>query len=511
MTLVHWLYLGVALLVMVALILRKEIVLPCILGIFLIGLAYTQNVISAVSILYNSVVVSATELLGIIIVIALITTLSKGLASLGSDELMIRPMAKLIRGRQSAFFIVGAVMLVFSWFLWPSPAVALIGALLLPVAIKAGLPAIWVAVSMNIFGHGIGLSSDFFIQGAPSITAGAAGVDTNAILLSSVPVWATMSLVIIAVSYVFFRRDMKALDASSAAKGTASAKAQAVSTTTQAGQKTGASLSSSVPASQPTESLNSSDGAAFGKLDVALQALGTAQPANPGEQRVFTPFAKFIAVLTPFAFVLDIVLMIVFELRGGDATALVGGTALLLLSIIMVFRGDFLGNLDVIADYVREGFQFALKIFAPVVVIAAFFFLGNGEIALKVFGEGAPNILGDVSFALSNSVAIGKIPAVGIETLVAIITGMDGSGFSGLPIVGSIAQAFGVDAGFNVAALAALGQAVTVWVGGGTIIPWGVIPVAAICDVPPADLARKNLIPVACGILAAAVVTVFLI
>lgn len=486
MGLIHWLYLGVALLVMVALVLRKEIVLPCILGIFLIGLAYSGDVISAVSVLYKSIVVSATELLGIIIVIALITTLSKGLASLGSDELMIRPMAKLIRGQQSAFFIVGAVMLIFSWFLWPSPAVALIGALLLPVALKAGLPAIWVAVSMNIFGHGVGLSSDLFIQGAPAITANAAGVDIATLMSSSIPIWGTMSAVVIAVSYVLFRRDMKALAAETATGAQPQDSAQ--------------SPASVAPAIADT-----------GKLAVALESQGNTQPPLPCDERVFTPFARFIAILTPLAFVVDIVLMILFELRGGDATALVGGTALLLLSIIMMFRGDFLSGLDAIADYIREGFQFALKIFAPVVVIAAFFFLGNGGIAAEVFGEGAPNILGDVGFALSNAVTIGKVPAVGIETLTAIITGMDGSGFSGLPIVGSIAQTFGAEAGYNVASLAALGQVVTVWVGGGTIIPWGVIPVAAICNVPAADLARKNLIPVGCGILAAALVTIFLI
>jgi hypothetical protein len=176
-----------------------------------------------------------------------------------------------------------------------------------------------------------------------------------------------------------------------------------------------------------------------------------------------------------------------------------------------MFKGDFLGNLEVVADYIREGFQFALKIFAPVVVIAAFFFLGNGEVAVQVLGDAAPNILGDVGLALSNAITIGRIPVVGIETLVAVITGMDGSGFSGLPIVGSIAQTFGSQTGYNVAALASLGQVVTVWVGGGTLSPWGVIPVAAICDVSAADLARKNLIPVSCGIAAAAVVTVFLI
>jgi hypothetical protein len=390
-------------------------------------------------------------------------------------------MAKLVRGRQSAFFIVGSVMLIFSWFLWPSPAVALIGALLLPVALKAGLPAIWVAVSMNIFGHGVGLSSDFFIQGAPSISANAAGVSVNSIIISSVPIWGVMSVVVITVSYILFRRDMKLLDASKAAAKTAPF----------------------VPAPD----------AGVSKLDVARESLELEKDARTSlsEDRVFTPFAVFVSILTPIAFVADIVLMILFEIRGGDATALVGGTALLLLCIIMIFNGNFLGNLDIIADYIREGFHFALKIFAPVVVIAAFFFLGNGEIAGKVFGEGAPNILGDVGFALSNAITIGKIPCVGIETLVALITGMDGSGFSGLPITGSVAQTFGLQAGYNVAALAALGQVVTVWVGGGTIIPWGVIPVAAICDVSAADLARKNLIPVLCGIAAAAVVTVFLI
>jgi hypothetical protein len=32
-------------------------------------------------------------------------------------------------------------MMVISWFFWPSPAVALLGAVLLPVALRAGLPA----------------------------------------------------------------------------------------------------------------------------------------------------------------------------------------------------------------------------------------------------------------------------------------------------------------------------------------------------------------------------------
>ncbi|MGO0943910.1 hypothetical protein ACTPD5_22815, partial [Clostridioides difficile] len=38
---------------------------------------------------------------------------------------------------------------------------------------RAGLPAIGVAVALNLFGHGLALSTDFVIQGAPTkATAG---------------------------------------------------------------------------------------------------------------------------------------------------------------------------------------------------------------------------------------------------------------------------------------------------------------------------------------------------
>ena len=97
-----------------------------------------------------------------------------------------------------------------------------------------------------------------------------------------------------------------------------------------------------------------------------------------------------------------------------------------------------------------------------------------------------------------------------VETAVGAITGLDGSGFSGLPLVGSIAQTFSAHNEIHTATLAALGQIATVWVGGGTVIPWGVIPVAAICGVKPQDLARKNLIPVICGLTVTTIAAIFL-
>ncbi|WP_213094329.1 hypothetical protein [Bacillus sp. FJAT-49736] len=49
------------------------------------------------------------------------------------------------------------------------------------------------------------------------------------------------------------------------------------------------------------------------------------------------------------------------------------------------------------------------------------------------------------------------------------------------------------------------------FVGGGTIIPWALIPAAAICNVDPFDLARRNLIPVIIGLVVTTIVAVFLI
>lgn len=47
--------------------------------------------------------------------------------------------------------------------------------------------------------------------------------------------------------------------------------------------------------------------------------------------------------------------------------------------------------------------------------------------------------------------------------------------------------------------------------GGGTIVPWAVIPEAAICDVDPFELAKMNLIPVAIGLVATTIVAMLLI
>lgn len=453
LTSLHIAYIIITIVILVALLFKKEIVIPCVAGTLIIGFIYSGSIVKSVQILNNALINSCIELLSIVIVIALVVSMSKAMIDLGADEVMIRPVRKIIKNNKMAFWIIGFTMLIVSWLIWPSPAVALIGALLLPVAGEVGLPVIWAAVAMNIFGHGIGLSSDFVIQGAPSITGAAAGIDANAIMKASIPLWLTMSVVTASVAFFMMLREMK---------------------------------------------LNK------GAEITVKKALVIKEIRKPR-------LAGLVAVLMPVSFIGDIVIMIQFKINGGDATALVAGTALILTCVITILDKGIGQALETATDHIKEGFKFAMKIFAPVIVIAAFFFLGSEGFAQKVLGENATGLLNDIGLWISTHIPLSKLTMILAEMSVGVITGLDGSGFSGLPLVGSIAQTFSSIGNIHIASLAALGQIVTVWVGGGTIIPWGVIPVAAICGIEATELARKNLIPVLCGFGAMIIVAMFLV
>ncbi|QHQ61581.1 hypothetical protein Ana3638_13005 [Anaerocolumna sedimenticola] len=453
LTSLHIAYIIITIIILIALLFKKEIVVPCIAGTLIIGFIYSGSAVKAIQILNNALINSFIELLSIIIVIAMVVSMSKAMIDLGADEVMMHPVRKIIKNNKSAFWIIGFTMLIVSWLIWPSPAVALIGALLLPVAGEVGLPVIWAAVAMNIFGHGIGLSSDFVIQGAPSITGAAAGIDVNEVIKASIPLWITMSVVTAGVAFCMMLREMK---------------------------------------------LNK------GMQTITKKEFVIKEIKKPKR-------ARLIAIIMPLSFIADIALMITFKINGGDATALVAGTSLILTCIITFLDKGVGQALETATDHLKEGFKFAIKIFAPVIVIASFFFMGSEGFAKTVLGPEATGLLNDIGLWISSQVPLSKLTMVLTETAVGVITGLDGSGFSGLPLVGSIAQTFSSMGDIHIAPLAALGQIVTVWVGGGTIIPWGVIPVAAICGIEATELARKNLIPVLSGLGATIIVALFLI
>lgn len=144
LTALHWIYVAFILIIIGFMIMRRDTSLVCIVGIFLLAFTATQSLSASISSIFNSFIFAITELLGTILIISIIVSMSKALTRTGVNDVMISPFAKLIRTPALAYWTIGILMMVISWFFWPSPAVALLGSVLLPVAIRAGLPALGV-------------------------------------------------------------------------------------------------------------------------------------------------------------------------------------------------------------------------------------------------------------------------------------------------------------------------------------------------------------------------------
>ena len=468
LTVAHWIYAAFVLIVVGTMAKRRDALIPCIVGTFLIGWSLTGTALGAIETVFKSSSVAARELLDIILVISMIGGLAATLEEIGAERLMLEPARRFMRSPQVAFWIIGLVMLVASYFLWPTPAVALVGAVLVPVAEHVKLPAISAAVAMNIFGHGIALSTDYVIQGAPGISAKAANVPVESLIKSQFPLIITMTLVTVTVSFLIARRDI--------------ARAAAANEEEEDFKRT-MSLSESV-----------SDRVAPTLDDQKLQQ---------------TRVATVAAITVPLAYLVVVVILMAFRLRGGEATTVIGGVTLLLTAVLTLLAHGT-DSLDLITDHLIKGFTFGMKIFTPVIIMASFFYLGSPEIARQVFGDNARGLLFDLANSLSGLLPLNRITVGFLETLIGGVVGLSGSGFSGLPLTGTLAGAFASVTHLKTETIAALGQIVTVWVGGGCIIPWGVVPVAAICRVSPRELAMKNFVPVILGFIVTTIVAIIL-
>ncbi|KIO55162.1 hypothetical protein B4064_3868 [Caldibacillus thermoamylovorans] len=459
LTLVHWIYLLFILLIIGFMVSRLDTSILCIVGIFVIAIVTSGSLTKSIMSIFSSFLYAISELLPTILIISLIVAMSKTLTQTGINDVMIAPFAKIIRTPSLAYWTIGILMMFISLFFWPSPAVALLGAVLLPVAIRAGLPALGVAMAINLFGHGIALSGDFIIQAAPKLTADAAGLPVGDVISASIPLVIVMGVVTTVTAFIFLMRDVK--------KG------------------------------------RLQDVKAF---DGAVEKIEKVDALSHKQKIVF-------AILIPLLFGLNVIAMFAFNLQGGDATALVGGTAILIFLLINMI-GFKVGGLRKTTKRMIDGFQFGFKVFGPVIPIAAFFYLGDAGFTTIIgdyLPESSNGIVNDLGVALAHVVPL--TPEIGAATLAVVgaITGLDGSGFSGISLSGSIANLFSHAIGDGTATLTALGQISAIWVGGGTLVPWALIPAAAICNVDPFELARRNLLPVCIGLVVTTIVAMVLI
>lgn len=206
---IHWVYVAFIAFILALLVKRRDTTLICVAGIFTLGLIATESLGGSVAGIFDSFIYATKELLSTIFIISIIVAMSRVLIITGINETMIKPLTGFLRTPALAFWGIGIIMLLTSLFFWPSPGVALIGAVLLPVALRVGLPALGAAVAMNLFGHGIALSGDYIIQGAPKLTADAAGLPVSEVMSASIPLVIVMGLVTTVAAFWMMRRDMK--------------------------------------------------------------------------------------------------------------------------------------------------------------------------------------------------------------------------------------------------------------------------------------------------------------
>ena len=503
-TAAHWVYLAGVMAVVLTMVLRANVVVPSIVATFAVALVWTHSPVSALGSIFNANFVAAKELFNIFLVIALITSLLNALKSLRSDVLMVQPFRTVMTNGHTAFFVLSAVTYVISLFFWPTPAVPLVSAVLLPAAIIAGLPPLAGAMAIAIAGQGMALSSDYVIGVAPGISAKAAGAAISAAAVADRALALSLITggVALALAYFSIRKLIRP-------------GSEALLVRWQSQSSTG-----------ELERLE-----AAGTFDKAEIARGTgAEPLAPdagiraelpiGKWRAY--WSKFFAILTPLGFAAVIAVMILPkigaglglpELKGGDAAALVGGMGAALMILATLAAEGARRSLDVCADHITDGFVFAFKAMGSVLPIAGFFFMGaGGELAAGVLnvpvGEAPPLLFNLIQSAEAWIPHNHILVAFGV-LLVGMVTGVDGSGFAGLPLTGSLSGALGPTVGLDVTTLCAVGQMGAVWTGGGTLIAWSsLIAVAGFARVSVLDTVRALLVPVLTGLFVSTICAV---
>ncbi|GAA4516761.1 membrane protein [Nonomuraea ferruginea] len=515
----HWIYLAGMAVIIGVMVARKNIVIPAVAATFLTAWAYTGDLVSGFRSVFGASLTAAAELFNIFLIIALVTALLGALKSLGADRRMVEPFRVVMRNGHTAFWVMAAVTYVISLFFWPTPAVPLIGAILLPAAIRAGLPPLQSALAMAIAGQGMALSSDYVMQVAPGLSATAAGVEASvvadrAMVLSLITGGVALVLVYVMNRRHILRPSMTHLQAWEALSTSA---AETVQETGAQSLPAGSSVPVAHTAAGPVEMTAAGATVAVAP---APQDGGPGHGGPPGEgagagrSRAFAVIVPVVLLAVVGYMLLGKFTGLVPETVGSDAAALVGGVVALLLLAASITK-DARGSLEACAEHVVDGLVFSMKAMGIVLPIAGFFFIGNGDFAGRILGleEGAeaPSFLFELVNAAQGAIPSNAFFMAFALLVIGMITGLDGSGFSGLPLTGSLSGALGPAAGVDPATLAAVGQMGAIWAGGGVLIAWSsLIAVAGFARVSVLDLARKAFLPVMLGLLASTLVAVLI-
>jgi len=474
----HWIYLLGVVAIITTMACRVNVVLPAMLATFVTAFAFSGKLSIALEAIFMGPLVAGKELFNIFLVIAMMTALLNSLVTISADIAMIRPFRVVMRNGHIAYFVLGFASYIVSLFFWPTPTVPLMAGILLPAAIAAGLPPLGGALCIGVAGLGTALSSDYVIRVGPGISAKAAGVPLMAVADKALVLSLITGGVTFLLCYFLIRKDIQAPSAAHL----------------ELWEKADPFAGAHGPATQPKSPLTAK------RLTL-----------SPRMEK----WSRVIAIATPVAFLAIVIDMILPKLwpgfeapQGAAAAAVVGGVAgllMLMVSLISEGRGAFRAT----AGYFTDGLVFAFRAMSQVLPIAGFFFIGVATLAGPILGveagHKAPGFLFELVRAADHLIPRSRYFVTFGVLFSGMVTGIDGSGFAGLPLTGALAGALGRAVNFDVSTLAAVGQMGSVWTGK-TLTAWSALAaVAAFARVSVFDAVRKLFIPVVCGLIVATI------
>lgn len=510
-TAAHWVYLVGIVAILATMLARKNIIVPAVFFTLLVGIVYTGSVPAGLAAIFNATLVAAKELFNIFLIIALVTGMLGALQALGSDKRMVAPFRPVMRNGHLSFWTIVVATYTISLFFWPTPAVPLIGAVLVPVAVRSGLRPLAAGFAIAVAGQGMALSSDFVIRVAPGLSAKAANADPDIIANRALALSLITGGVALAIGYALEFRKMRTGDPALLAEWEGSLE----------------QFDEHVAVDSPT----TGHGAALRRDEMAEHVRAReGDTVDPGSNDFDTPegistrVSKGFAIAVPLAY-LALIGYLVWTMSqgggdegvsGGDAAALVGGIAAMTI-FFAAFAESRKTFLERSAEHVTDGLVFAFRAMGVVLPIAGFFFIGNGDFSGQILGVApdadgvsvGPSLLFDSVLSAQQYIPEnGYVSAIGILAI-GIIAGLDGSGFSGLPLTGSLAGSLGPVVGVSPETLAAVGQMGNIWSGGGTFVAWSsLIAVAGFARVNVLELARMCFLPVMAGLIVSTLLAV---
>lgn len=478
MTLAHWVYVGCVVAILVLMVMRKNIVFPAIAATFLTVLVYTWSLPAALAGIFNAIYAAGVGLFTIFVVVAVVRGLFASLEDIGADKAMAAPFLRFMKHGWGAFWVLAVAMWLFSLMFWPTPALAIVGAVLVPVALKAGVPPVTAAAVIGIGGAGMA-SSDYILRAGPGISAAASGAPVELIADRAFVISLISGLIALSILFVGFLRSnrLKVAGGLDVELGTAS----------------------------------SFGGGAGGS------GAGGATDTKVATGVAVTTRSKAMAIIVGVVFLLLVTYMFLPRFTDfvpdsrGLGTGLVASIALILI-VPATLAGGREQWLERSATYLGDGLVFSFKAMGTVIPIAGFFFLGISEYSSQITGvEDSPGFLIETVGLVAAGIPAGGPLSSIVVALVGLVAGLDGSGFANLPLTGSLAQGLAAGSVDTAATLAAVGQVSTLWSGGGALVPWSsLVAVASIVGVNVLDVARKTLVPSLIAILIGAVLASFI-